>query len=207
MIGLFRGAKKTQTTMKEFRSEISRDELNELHTISYEGKIFVIDDSMIPSEIINDLSESEILGFDTETKPSFKKGQVNRVSLLQLASENAVYLFRLLNGGFPGELKEIFENDRIIKAGVAIRDDLKKLKAIRNFNPSGFCELQQLSSDFGIQPNSLRKLSAIILGFRISKSQQLTNWEALVLTEPQIIYAATDAWVSRELYLNLINAH
>ena len=193
--------------MKTFRNEISKEEVNELETRTYKGKVYVIEDFSLADDIFYQLSQAKILGFDTETKPSFKRGENHRVSLLQLATDDAVYLFRLINGGFPLALKKIFEDERIIKAGVAIRDDLKKLRAIHEFEPSGFCELQDLSTQKGIKSNGLRKLSAIVLGFKISKSQQLSNWEAPTLTESQIFYAATDAWVSRELYINLMNSH
>lgn len=144
------------------------------------------------------------LGFDTETKPSFRKGDNHRVALLQLATEGRVVLFRIHRVGLPEGIIKILSNPSVIKAGVAIHDDLKALQRISNFTPAGFVELQESAVNSGIHDFSLKKLCAIVLGFRISKIQQLSNWEADLLTEQQMNYAATDAWTSLQIYKKLV---
>ena len=126
---------------------------------------------------------------------------------MQLAIPGEVYLFRLLDTGLPPELIKLFEDEDIIFTGVAIRDDVRKLQGIKNFKPAGFLELQNYSSYFKIEDNSLKKLAAIVMDIRISKSQQLSDWEANKLTEAQLRYAATDAWVCLEVYRILRNSN
>lgn len=152
------------------------------------------------------LKQASVLGFDTETKPSFKKGRKNKVSLLQLADDHNAWLFRLNTIGLPDELAAILSDPDIIKVGVAIHDDIKALRQIKAFEPGGFTDLQNIVAGHGIKQLGLRKLSAIVLGFSISKSQQVSNWEAQALTWPQQLYAATDAWVCRRIFLR-INGH
>jgi ribonuclease D len=148
-----------------------------------------------------------MLGFDTETRPTFKKGRKNSVSLIQLSSGDLAFLFRINRIGIPDELADLLSDPSVIKAGVAVHDDIKFLKGVRKFTPDGFIDLQNFVKDFGIQSSGLKKLAAIILGFRISKRQQVTNWEAEQLTEAQQIYAATDAWVCHQIYKKLINGN
>jgi len=171
--------------------------------IQFEGKINLIESREGYLASINYLSQQSMLGFDTETKPAFKKGEYNEVALLQLATKDMAFLFRLNKMGLPNGLKSILENPQIQKIGVAIRDDIKSLQKLNNFIPGGFIELQDHVKDFGIQNFSLKKLSAIVLGYRISKSQRVTNWEAIELTEAQQIYAATDAWISHRIFESL----
>jgi ribonuclease D len=123
--------------------------------------------------------------------------------LIQLANEEIACLIRINRIGIPKELAALLANPEIIKAGVAIHDDLRFLKSIDGFSPSGFVDLQKYVKDFGIQASGLKKLSAIILGFRISKRQQVSDWEAAELTEAQQVYAATDAWVCHQIYKKL----
>jgi ribonuclease D len=144
-----------------------------------------------------------VLGFDTETKPAFKKGVVNEVCLLQLGDSENIFLFRLNLIGFPKELVKLLADKNIIKTGVALRDDIATLKRLKLFEPGGFVDLQEYVKSFGIEDNGLKKLAANILGFQISKRQQTSNWEADQLTEAQIEYAATDAWVCYEIYYAL----
>ena len=144
-----------------------------------------------------------MLGFDTESRPSFRRGKKNRISLIQLASGNLACLFRINKIGIPEELISILTDPEVIKAGVAVHDDIRFLKNVKKFDPAGFVDLQTLVKDYGIQSSGLKKLTAIILGFRISKQQQVTNWNAEQLTEAQQLYAATDAWVCREIYKKL----
>lgn len=150
------------------------------------------------------LFKEKYLGFDTETKPSFRKGHKNKVSLIQFATADTAYLFRINKIGFPEDLARLFADAEIVKIGVAVRDDIRYLKTVSKFSTEGFIDLQSYVKDFGIESSGLKKLTAIVLGFRISKRQQVTDWEARELTEAQQIYAATDAWVCREIYLELL---
>jgi len=188
-----------------FKESISSQEYVDLPLKTFEGDIVLVDNFQMVRMASRYLNRYSILGFDTETKPIFKKGETRRVALLQLATEEKAFLFKVLKIGLPDELISIFSNPNIIKAGVAIRDDIRGLQKMAPFNPEGFVELQDTASAAGIQNLSLKKLSAIVCGFRISKSQQLTNWESQELTDQQIVYAATDAWVSLKIYLNLTN--
>ena len=186
-----------------YRESIDKEELAELPLIQFEGKISLVESNEDYISSIEYLSKQTMLGFDTETKPAFKKGVVYEVALLQLATSDRAFLFRLNKIGLPNSLKNILENPEIQKIGVAIRDDIKGLQKLNHFKPGGFIELQDHVKDYGIQNFSLKKLSAIVLGFRISKSQRVTNWEAPDLSEAQQIYAATDAWVSHRIYESL----
>ncbi len=186
------------------RKSISNDELAELPLSSFEGVIHVIEQPDELDKALKYLNNQSIIGFDTETRPAFKKGQVFPVSLLQLATSEQAFLFRINKIGLPLGLVKILASNKIVKVGVAIRDDIKILQRIVHFKPGGFIELQELVKDYGIENFSLKKLSAIVLGFKISKSQRLTNWDAEELTEQQLIYGATDAWVSCDIYKQLL---
>ena len=186
------------------KKSISNDELAELPLSSFEGIIHVIENHEDLGLALEYLSSQSILGFDTETRPAFKKGQIYPVSLLQLSTSDQAFLFRINKIGLPAGLIKVLASPKILKIGVAIRDDIKILQRIVPFKPGGFIELQDLVKDYGIENFSLKKLSAIILGFRISKSARLTNWDVPELTEQQLIYGATDAWVSVEIYKKLL---
>lgn len=183
-----------------FKESISKEELTELPLRWFEGDIIVVDEQRMLKNAIDVLSKQKIIGFDTETRPSFKKGVINKVSLLQLSTKSKAFLFRLNKIGFPYELQQILADPEIVKPGVAIRDDIKGLQNLNDFIPGGFVELQDSAKDLGIQNFSLKKMSAIACGFRISKGQQLSNWEAEKLTEAQQIYAATDAWAALKIF-------
>ncbi|MGD9931397.1 MAG: 3'-5' exonuclease [Mangrovibacterium sp.] len=186
-----------------FQESITKEELDELPLKSFEGEIVLVENDRTLQAALSYLSQSEVLGFDTETKPSFKRGQINRVALLQLSSGEKAFLFRLNVTGLPAGLKAILSDPDILKVGVAIRDDVKALQRLGHFKPAGFVELQEEVKDYGIQDFSLKKIAGIVLGMRISKSQRLTNWESDGLTEAQQRYAATDAWVSYEIFHSL----
>ena len=186
-----------------FRENIDKEELAEYPVSGFEGEIVLVDSPAEVEKSVRILKAQSLIGFDTETRPSFRKGRKNRVALLQLAAARKAFLFRINNIGLPGELIDILADDNITKVGVAIHDDIKGLKAVSNFKEGGFVELQDYVKSFGIESSGLRKLSAIILGFRISKRQQVTNWEAPQLTDAQLHYAATDAWVCYEIYKKL----
>ncbi|MCX6224027.1 MAG: 3'-5' exonuclease domain-containing protein 2 [Bacteroidia bacterium] len=187
-----------------FASHIEPDELNTLPLRSFEGTIHVISNPSEAAKAVRKLSFSKIVGFDTETRPTFKKGKLNPVSLLQLATRKEAFLFRMNRlGYFPG-LEQLLTKAIPLKIGAAIHEDIRALKAVFPQQTNGFIDLQDIVKNYGIDNIGVKKMAAIVLGFRISKSQQLSNWEADTLTEAQMVYAATDAWVSLEIYLKLI---
>lgn len=190
-----------------FKESISTEELIELPLESFGGDIVLVESMQMVNVAIKYLSQFRVLGFDTETKPSFRKGEVNQVSLLQLATDERAFLIRTQKTGLPENLRRLLSDSTLIKAGVAIRDDIKALQKISSFRPAGFVELQKHAQEAGIQNIGLKKLCAIVCGFRISKSQQLTNWDAEELTGQQMIYAATDAYASLKIYQKLIGTN
>jgi ribonuclease D len=186
-----------------FVPSITKEQLRELPLLHFNGSIHVIDTPLMLRAHIEKISTCEVLGFDTETKPSFKKGKINKVALLQLSTGNEAFIFRLHHLGLQDELIQVLSNPSIIKVGAAIRDDIKHLHKIRPFEPGGFVELQDYVKKFGIENSGLSSLAGIVMNCRISKSQQLSNWESDKLTDAQMLYAATDAWACREIYLKL----
>ncbi len=187
-----------------FAETISNTEINELELGRFEGPIKVINTTEELKTALIKLSKEKVVGFDTESKPAFKKGEFNNVSLIQIATLKVAYLIRVNLTGITDEFKMFLESKKIIKVGVALRDDLKDLRKLRPFNPGGFEELNQMVKEIGIESNGLRKLTAIILGFRISKNAQVSNWENEILTEKQLYYAATDAWVCVTMHSKLV---
>ena len=188
---------------EEVRISITVEEINNLPLKTFNGKTYVISNPDQLGKIVREIESHEVVGFDTETRPSFKKGQVFQVSLLQLAIPHKVFLIRLNHTGVTEELAGLFSNPRIIKAGVGIRDDLKALQKLRGFDPVNCYDLSTLAKQAGLQVESVKKLTALLLGFRISKSAQTSNWEVAIFTQKQIEYAATDAWVCLELFKKL----
>ncbi|MDR2562956.1 MAG: 3'-5' exonuclease domain-containing protein 2 [Prevotellaceae bacterium] len=188
-----------------YSSTIDSKVLSILPKAVFSGKIFVINDARQAEEAVERLSQYPTLGFDTETKPTFSKGQRHKVALLQLSANDCAYLFRLHHTGLPKVVIDLLENESVEKIGAAIRDDLKALKKIRNFEPKGFVDLQDVVATHGIEEKSVRKMAAIVLNIRISKSQQLSNWENDDLSEQQQLYAATDAWVCLKIHDTLVN--
>lgn len=188
---------------RSFRPTITKEEISTLPQKSFSGEIFYTDNLINFNKVISKLENVRVVGFDTETRPSFKKGKNNDVSLLQLGTASHVYLFRLNKIGLPERLAGILASENILKIGVAIHDDIASLRKLCEFEPAGFIDLQQYVNQYGIEDNGLKKLVANILGFRISKRQQTSNWEAEVLSTAQIEYAATDAWVCYEIFHKL----
>jgi len=191
----------------KYQENISVEELSECELSWFKGEIVLVDELKTFYEVFPRLLGEELLGFDTETKPTFKKGRKNKVSLIQLSTESLACLFRINKLGLPDELISLLSDPGVIKAGVAVHDDIRFLKGVKKFEPSGFVDLQSFVKDFGIQSSGLKKLAAIVLGFRISKRQQVTDWEAIQLTEAQEIYAATDAWVCHQIYSKLTHSN
>ena len=179
---------------------ISKEALAELPAAVYPGKIKIIDKEEDVKRAVKDLSKEKIIGFDTETRPSFRKGQTYKVSLIQLSTKNTGYLFRTNIIGFPNELIEILENPEITKVGLSIHDDFHNINKITPITPAAFIDLQTFVKDYKISDNSLARIYAILFGDRISKSQRLTNWEAKELTESQATYAALDAYACIKIY-------
>ncbi len=171
---------------------------------AFEGDIIVVDTFAKVAECVEYLKRQPLLGFDTETKPCFTPKSKNNVALLQLSSGNRAYLIRTCKIGLPKPIAEILANPKIIKMGVAINDDIRGLQKWQKFTPQGFIELSNYTNKFGIEACGLKKLSGIVLGFRISKSQQLSNWEEDHLKPGQQLYGATDAWVGLMIYEKLL---
>jgi ribonuclease D len=186
--------------MKLYQREISKEEVEKLALIQYEGPIHVIQSDEEFEAEIDHMAGHKTLGFDTETRPSFKKGIIYPTSLIQISTSENAWLIRVSRMGYPERLLDLLTDKEVIKVGTGLNDDIRKMKSDFNFDPGGFLDLQQYVEAFHIDEKGLKKLSAIILGHRISKSQQVSNWDADVLTEAQLRYAATDAWVCLEIY-------
>lgn len=188
-----------------FIESIDSEQLKQLEFASFQGKIQVIDSIGFEfNKAISYLRAQKVIGFDTETRPCFSQDQPRYgVALLQLSGPGKAFLFRVNKIGMHRRLCRLLADKNIIKVGAAIHDDIRGLQKLNAFEPGGFVDLQKIVWEWGIRDKSVKKMSAIILGFRISKTQQLSNWEAEKLSEQQCRYAATDAWVCREMYLKL----
>ena len=186
------------------KTEIKKEEIQELPPCSYEGiKIEVIDSEEKLLAALDYLECQYLIGFDTETKPSFKKGVTHQVCLLQLATSEICFLFRLHLIPFHPKLSAILSNPKITKVGVSIKDDIRILNKRGKFKPQGFIDMQNMAKEVGIKDISLQKIYAILFGKRISKTQRLSNWESEVLTPAQQQYAAIDAWACIDIYHQL----
>lgn len=182
-----------------FKSNIENNEVTKLPRIVFEGNSIVVSSAEELNKQLATFTNESIVGFDTESKPSFKKGISNGIALLQLATSNKSLLIRIKETGITNSLVKLLEDPNTIKVGAAIRDDLKGLFKIRKFTPKAFIDLQNVAQKFDIESVSVRKLAAIVLQGRVSKRQQLSNWEANPFTDQQIEYAATDAWVCKKI--------
>lgn len=183
-----------------FRSKISNEEVAALDAIQCDGEIVIVDTEASLEAACGDLAEQKLLGFDTETRPSFRAGVTNKVALLQLSTYERCYLIRLCRVKMSNKLLSILQRSDIIKIGADVAGDLRALVKLRSFTPRGFVDLQSEVVRFGIEDKSLRKMSGIVLGKRVSKAQRLSNWEAQSFTNQQKMYAATDAWVCLKIY-------
>ena len=186
------------------QKEISNEQIKQLPVIQFEGKIYVIDEISQVGQATDFLFSQDLLGFDTETRPSFKRGKSYKMSLIQLATEQECFLFRLNKIGFPQQLKDLLESSAVTKIGFDLNSDFHQLRRLTSIQPQGFEDLQKLAKEMGYKDISLRKLTALLLGKRLSKRQRLSNWNSDQLTESQLIYAATDAWVTLILYKKLM---
>lgn len=186
-----------------FRTFITKAEVQDLDIIRFDGEIEIIDSAKDLHVLLKDLSFEEYLGFDTETKPSFTKGEYYDPALLQISTLEKAYLIRLKKTGFTDSLINFLEDRRIKKIGISIRDDLKDMQKVRDFNPGGFIDLNHVADRLGITQIGVRSLAGIFLGKRVSKSQQTSNWENDELSPAQQNYAATDAWICLHMYMKL----
>lgn len=185
--------------------KILKEEINELPVEIFTGEIIVVDEPQKIRPAIDELLKYTVLGFDTETKPSFKRGISHTVGLIQISTDDVCYLFRLNKIGFPEELDEIFCNPDIKKIGLSLRDDFAAIRKRSDKRPLNFVDLQQYVLKFGIEDASLQKIYAIIFRKKISKNQRLSNWESPELTSAQQMYAALDAWATLRIYKYLNN--
>lgn len=188
-----------------FEKRISKVEINELPLFKYEGKTVIAADEMQIDKALFEIEKYDLVGFDTESKPTFRKGQFNHVALVQIAIPEKVYLLRIQHVGITNTLKNFLLNDKIKKVGIALDDDIIALNKKRKFIPGGFIDLNKIAPSLGIENIGARNLSALLLNTRISKNQQVSNWESPILTSPQVKYAATDAWICLEIYNKLEN--
>jgi ribonuclease D len=186
-----------------FKSKISKEEVNEMPQTLFGGKIVVVETLEDAKTALQKLQTHKLVGIDTETKPTFTRGQTHKVALLQVATLDECYLFRLNKIGFPVDLAAFFANPKIRKVGLALKDDFVGLNRLYKFKPENIVDLQKIVKEYGILELGLQKIYAVIFGEKISKSQRLTNWELSHLSEQQQLYAATDAWAVLRIYLRL----
>ena len=192
------------TTVNNFINKISNEQTALLPAVEFRGKILLVEQERDIAEACKQLAQQPQIGFDTETRPSFRPGVTFRVSLLQLSTPTVCYLFRLNKIPLAKPILQLLENKEVLKIGADVAGDLRSLRQIRHFRNGGFVDLQTIAPQWGIEEKSLRKLSAIVLGQRVSKAQRLSNWEAATLTDKQQLYAATDAWVCTRIYEQLL---
>jgi ribonuclease D len=182
------------------------EEINGLPLFQYEGPVRIVDSPEKLPASVKALRREGILGFDTESRPAFHKGESYPPSLLQFAGGSGVHLIRLAAIRGAEGLESLLSDPHIFKVGVSLDYDVRKLQEVLPFAPAGFLDLAELSTRLGIQANGIRTLAACVLGVRVSKSARCTNWSRAELTPAQVAYAAADAWISREIYLRLVEA-
>jgi len=189
--------------MDIYKSTISKEEVASLPLADFDGTIHVIQALEEAEKAVAFLKTQTVIGFDTETKPSFTKGVINEVSLMQFSTDTTCFLFRINQLGIPQSLSELFADATVKKIGLSLKDDFHALNRMKKIQQANFIDLQNYVKKFKIEENSLAKIYAILFEKKISKSQRLSNWEADFLTEKQKKYAALDAWATREIYIEL----
>ena len=175
-----------------------------LPTAQFDGRIIVILTKGETEKAVNYLLSQPILGFDTETRPTFRKGEHHKVALLQVSTPDTCFLFRLNHTGLTPALIRLLEDNTVPKMALSWHDDVNGLQRLKQFNPGHFIDIQHLVKELGVEDMSLQKLYANLFGQKISKRQQLSNWEADILSTPQKLYAATDAWACINLYNEIV---
>lgn len=189
--------------MRVLYNKIDKKDIQTLPRVLFEGRIFVLQSESEAQRAVAYLKGFPVLGIDTETRPSFRKGQTNKVALLQISTDDTCFLFRLNRMGLPPAVIQLLEEPSVVKVGLSLHDDIASLRRRGDFEPQAFVELQEAVRSIGIEDKSLQKLYANFFGQKISKGQQLTNWEADALTENQQRYAATDAWACVKIFREL----
>ncbi len=187
-----------------YKERITKDEINQLEVVGFTGRIHIIDRDEQIAPAIEYLSQQKHVGIDTETRPSFTKGIQYSVSLLQVATLSECYLFRLNMLTKHREVMSLFTNRKVLKVGLSLHDDLRAISRINKSQPHSCIDIQKIVGDYGILDLALQKIFAIVFDKKISKKQQLTNWENPTLTPQQQAYAATDAWATLLIYEELI---
>lgn len=182
---------------------ITKQEIATLPVEEFTGRILLITNTKDADKAVDYLMNFACVGFDTETRPSFKKGQRYKVSLMQISTADTCFLFRLNLIDIPESLEKFIETTEVQKIGLSLRDDFGMMRKRTEVEPGNFLDLQNYVKEFGIADASLQKIYAILFGKKISKGQRLTNWEAETLTEPQQRYAALDAWACLQIYNKL----
>ncbi|WP_424039731.1 3'-5' exonuclease [Prevotella nigrescens] len=188
-------------------NKFDKKSISDLPRVTFPGKIIVVLTESEAQKAVDFLLSADILGIDSETRPVFKKGQHHKVALLQVSTKDVCFLFRLNLIGMPSCIVRLLEDTTILKVGLSLHDDFMMLHQRRDFKIGRFIDLQNMVSEFGIEDLSLQKLYANLFHERITKRQQLSNWEAPILTEQQKIYAATDAWTCIQIYERLQELH
>lgn len=194
---------RSKTNRPGFDRRMSKDEINACPITRWTGPVSVVQTREELATALRKLAGQTLLGFDTETRPAYTKGESYLPSLLQLASETEVFIFQFNHLNLAKPLKKILSDPAIIKTGVSVANDISELKKLSHFKAQGFVDLGDLAKNNGIKNHGLRGLAAVLLGFRITKGAKTSNWAKNVLTRHQIQYAATDAWIGRRLYLAL----
>jgi ribonuclease D len=186
-----------------FQKSITKEELMELPLSEYQGKVVIAANEESITKALEEINQFNVVGFDTEARPTFKKGQIRQISLIQVATDDKVYLLRIMHTGLMKCIIDFMENPKIIKVGIGLDDDFNLLNKLRKFNKKGFLDLNVRFKEIGADNIGARNLAGMMLGIRISKSAQTSNWEAEQYSEKQISYAATDAWICLEIYREL----
>jgi ribonuclease D len=185
----------------EIVERISREAMNDLPVRRYDGPVHLVASPSDLEHAMHDIGQAGVVGFDTETRPAFRPGESYLPSLVQLATADAVYLMQVQQQDYSLALREVFSSNSIVKAGVSVTDDLRGLKKLFEFEESAVVDLGKVAKRHGLKQSGVRNLAGIFLGVRVPKGAKTTNWAARHLSPQQITYAATDAWVCRELYL------
>ncbi|MDR2696728.1 MAG: 3'-5' exonuclease domain-containing protein 2 [Deltaproteobacteria bacterium] len=201
--GNTQGGRLPDAPVERYRRKLRSEEINALPVVRYEGEVRLVRSEGELEEALALLAREELLGFDTETRPSFRKGRVNQPSLIQLAASDRIFLLQLAFVPFGAGLAALLSDESILKVGVGIWDDMRELGKLHPFEGASAVDLGDLARSLKLPTQGLRNMAANLLGWRISKGSRCSNWSLPDLSPRQIAYAATDAWIGRELYLKM----